>query len=124
MSFRTDIRDAAASIHASLSQDVLGEVMTYSKRGAAPVTVYGIPEGESKQLSGSVEGNSKLDQEETEKSFKIARQSTFPPTGGVSITDVIAWNGTNWDVVKADIGSLGAVWKLQCVRQKMRRIGA
>ena len=120
---KQDFQTMGADIALALAQE-FGESMTYSNRGGVAVTVYGFPESETKELLDAVGGNSKLDQEDTTATFQIPYQTGFPPATGVSVTDVIAWDGRNWDVVTPKVDSAKAMWVLQCVRQKMRRIGA
>lgn len=119
MSLETNIRDLYAAAHKEMCQFLRGSgVITYSHRGGGAVTLTANFGPDSKQLAEELG----CDVEDTAKTFYIPRQTNFPPTNGVSISDEIVWNSKTWDVVRYTVDSVGAHFVIDCVYTQARRI--
>lgn len=124
MSFRTDLRDAAALVHYELSTE-LGVTLTYTAKGGSPVTIYGIPTG----VDGTTVDLFNLQNSESRVTFNIAKQTSFPPTYGIQEGDSMTWaqdestsvtycvlNGYNPD-------GIGAVYDVVAVNLHVQKAG-
>ena len=124
MSFRTDLRDAAALVHYELSTE-FGVTLTYSSKGGSAVTVYGSPTG----LDGKTLDLFNLQNAESRVSFNIARQTNFPPTYGIQMGDAIVWAQDEVTSVtyRVEMGSnpdgIGAVYDVQAVNLHVQKAG-
>lgn len=117
MSFSTDLRDACADA-AKQILTTLGETVTYSHRGAATVSVK-CAVGD---LAKSIAVEMGIDVENTEAVFTIPKQTSFPPTNGISVGDEIVFNSITYDVVDFKNDSPGAIFSLQCERKQARTV--
>lgn len=120
MSFRADLQTATAALVADV-HGTLGESVTYSNRGATGVTLTAWPGTESQDLAQELG----CDVNATARRFEIGKQTNFPPSAGVSVSDEVTFSSVVYRVVKwADIsGGMGALFQLDCVRYQARRAG-
>ena len=117
MSFSTDLRDACATAAYQILT-VLGESVTYSHRGAATINLKAAVGDLAKEMAGDLG----MDVEDTEAVFTIPKQTSFPPTNGISIGDEIVWNSITWDVEDFKSDSPGAIFGLKCSRKQAVRV--
>lgn len=123
---RDSMRDAVADACLNGAAASLGRQVTYSQKGASPVTLDVVPGGDVLGLSEEIDA----DHESTERTYTIPRQSSsagtllWPPTNGPNVNDKITDSSVEWFIQDWQADSLGAVWKVRCLRSRLVRLGS